>query len=221
MKKSTSSEGSIQPSRFRPDSAKRLDFMPGKMIVKIKSPALNAAASEFTARGARMTAGVRQRMPESVTKPFEYLANNVGLKSATSIFSSEEKRTFGGAAGGSAAAVSSVASSLHEDLGGFTVVDVDAKKITPKLMRQLSASSAIQFVEPMPARWLARRTPRSPKLGLVDPMQKLQWNLGAIGWPRAKLPTQTQASRVKIAVLDSGIDTTHEDLVGVVDSYDH
>jgi subtilisin family serine protease len=52
-------------------------------------------------------------------------------------------------------------------------------------------------------------------------MLDLQWGLKAIGWSRAKKPTAAQSGRIKVAILDTGIDQTHPDLRQSIVHYDH
>lgn len=222
MKKNHTATAS-QPlsARFRPDPEKRLEFIPGKMIVKIKESSLRSAAGALRSGGARLSARLNKELPESVTGPLDYLRANAGLKRTSALFVQDGKYKAQRANAARVAAVSSVADSPHEDLRGFTVVSVDPKSVNQKVMRMLRHSSAIQYVEPMPARWIARRTPRTAKAATSDPMQKLQWGLRAIGWFDTKHPAPSKIARVKVAVLDTGIDQSHEDLGAAVQSYDH
>src|SRR6185503_997865 len=56
---------------------------------------------------------------------------------------------------------------------------------------------------------------------VMDATLSLQWGLAAIGWSAAKKPTAAQSKRIKIAVLDTGLDTTHADLRKIAVHYDH
>jgi subtilisin family serine protease len=216
MKRNESSEAVPPSARFRPDPNKRLEFMPGQMIVKIKGPALGSTVGTLRAGGARLAARVQQELPDSVSGPLDYLEANAGLKQATALFAKDVKHKLPGLKASRLAAISSVSDSPHEDLQGYTVVSMDPKKVTAALMRHVSRSNAIQFAEQMPARWIAAR-----RQTLSVPTQEQQWGLGAIGWFQAKRPTNAQARRITVAVLDSGIDETHPNLEGVALSYDH
>jgi subtilisin family serine protease len=218
-KKQKSPETMPLSARFHPSPAKRLEFIPGQMIIKIKGQALDSAAGTLKAGGARLAARITAALPESIKGPLEYLQANAGLTRTTALFAKDGHRKIQGMSSARVAAISSVADSPHEDLHGFTVVSVDPKKVSVKLLKSLNASKAIEYAEPMPARWIARRT-KFPATA-VDPMQGSQWGLGAMGWFKAKLPSAAQSVRVKVAVLDTGVDQTHEDLQGLFESYDH
>jgi hypothetical protein len=214
MKKS--SEAGPPSARFRPDPDKRLEFIPGQVILKIKGPALDSTVNTLKAGGARLAARVQQELPDSVSGPLDYLEKNAGLKRATALFAPDARPKLPGIKASRLAAIASVSASPHEDLQGYTVVSIDPKKVTATLLKHVRASRAIQIVEPMPARWIAARgKPVSP------PMETQQWGLEAIGWFQAKRPTNARARRIKVAVLDSGIDETHPNLKGVAISYDH
>jgi hypothetical protein len=216
-KKQKSLESEPLSVRFQPDIHKRLDFIPGKMILKIKAPALNAAVGALRSGGARLGVRVNREIPESVASPLDYLKANAGLKSAEPLFAERSKAKVEGLSAVRRAAVASVADSPHEDLRGYTVVSVDPKKVTSGLMREVSASNAVQFVEQMPARWIVGRA----KAGAADPKRGEQWGLQAMGWAQARHPTKREAARIKVAVLDTGIDKTHPEFKNVVFSYDH
>lgn len=215
MKKS--SNGSVPFSaRFRPPLEKRLDFIPGKMIVKIRETALRSATGTLQGGGAGLGARVAADIPESVGGPIDFLRNNAGLKFTSPIFVGKAARKIPGLGSARLAALSSVADSPHEDLRGYTVVDIDPKKVNARTLKTLNSSRAIEFAEPMPARWMSKGPAAA-----TDPMLNLQWGLAAIGWSAAKKPTAAQLRRIKIAVLDTGIDTTHVDLRQIAVHYDH
>jgi len=216
MKNKQRSKKSVPLSvRFHPPPRKRLDFIPGQMILKIKEDSLQATVGTLRSGGARLAARVQHAMPESVSGPLDYLEANAGLKRATPLFAKETKHKLPGLKAARVAAITSVADSPN-DLRGYTLVSVDPKKVTAGLMRHVNASRAIQFVERMPARWIAQ-----PLKAVPDPFARQAWSLNTIGWFDAEHPTETQIRKVKVAVLDSGIDKMHPALKGVVESYDH
>jgi subtilisin family serine protease len=85
-----------------------------------------------------------------------------------------------------------------------------AKTATPvgDVRKRLTASPAVEFVEPVPNRWPAE----------ADPQLNRQWGLRAIRWFNVARP---DAAKVHVAVLDSGIDASHPDLKGTIETYDH
>ncbi len=189
---------------------KRMRFVPGQMILRIRPGAIPAARGA----GLRMT-GAAAAVPEDVAAPLEYLRKNAGLKRVTPVFSTRRSQVARATGAGRAhlAVFSSVAHATNEDLAGINVVELDPKKVTPALMRHLKASRTVEIAEPMPARWLQRPTAAAA----VDPLTNRQWGLRAITWFGAAFPTTS----VTIGVLDTGVDTTHPDLRGVVSAYHH
>jgi subtilisin family serine protease len=182
------------------------------MIVRIK-PA--AAATHVSATGLAFKSSDAKAVPEAVSAPLEYLRKNAGLRSVSPVFSRRREQLERAAASGAdrsrLAVLSSVVDSTAETLGGINVCRLDAKKVTPGLIKHLRAAPSLDIVEPMPARWL-QATARA------DPLQNRQWALRAISWFEASLVSATE---IKVAVLDTGIDDKHPDLEGTVDDYFH
>jgi subtilase family protein len=218
---------SLEPpsARFRADPKKRLEFIPGQMIVKIKGPSLRSTVGTLRAGGARLAARVRDELPDSVSGPLDYLERNAGLKQATALFAPDAQPKLAGLKASRLAAIASVSASPHEDLQGYTVVSMDPRKLTPALTKHVNSSRAIEFAERMPARWIAARrasiSVAARRASIADATLQQQWGLKTIGWYEAKRPTAAQAGRIKVAVLDSGIDEGHPNFNGVKMSYDH
>ncbi|MBI3915519.1 MAG: S8 family serine peptidase [Betaproteobacteria bacterium] len=191
----------------------RLTHIPGQLIVRFKEKAIPRVGPRMFHSAARMTTAVHE-MPETVSGPLDYLRNRAGLETVTPLFSGavDPKIKFAGIKGGAhkAALVMSVAASPSEELRGFNMVEVDPKAVTAKLVKDIEASDAVDFVEPMPARWIVAAA--------GDPMQGSQWGLHAIGWFDQALPS---AHNITVAVLDTGIDATHPDLKELTIDYDH
>jgi subtilisin family serine protease len=193
----------------------RIEHVPGQLIVRFREGAIPTPGPRSLASATHMAHAVSQ-MPEAVSGPLEYLRSGFGLKEVRPLFSAPPRagmKLAGVKSGASKAAlVMSVAASPSEQLRGFTTLSVDPKRVTPQLLKDLAASKAVEMVERMPARWLSLM----PKGG--DPMRVSQWNLHAIGWFDKPLP---DARSVLVAVLDTGVDTTHPDLRTVLSDYDH
>lgn len=216
MPRSVDGKLSGNPSFRGAASRKHLDYVPGKIIVKIKGDSLAPAVNTLHSGGAKLGTRVLRDMPENVLAPLQYLAANAGLRASSALFSNRTRR-IAGVSVANATALSSVADSPHEELQGYTVVDADAKKINKRLLDKLSRSRAIEFSEPMPARWLAAKQ----GVAGADPSLNLQWGLRAIGWFNAKRPTPARSKKVTVAVLDTGVDQTHKDLSEAIAAYDH
>lgn len=89
---------------------------------------------------------------------------------------------------------------VSDAVAGFAVLSLPQKRITRELLRDVGAAQAVEFAEPLPARWLAAE---------ADPKRNLQWGLAAIRYFDADRPS---AKAIRVAVIDSGIDTKHSDL---------
>jgi subtilisin family serine protease len=97
-----------------------------------------------------------------------------------------------------------------EGLAGVNVVELPERHVSDELIEAVAAAPAIEFVERMPTRWLAQSDP-------ADPLLNRQWGLRAIRWFQADRPS---AAATLVAVVDTGIDAGHPDLVDVDITYD-
>ena len=200
----------IQAVRPRQEK-KRLEFIPGQMILRVRREAIRPALG--TAR-LKMTPAEAGRLPSSIAEPIDYLRRNFGLKDVRPLFSERRsalRRVKGPLKARQRLAIlSSVSDSESEELEGIAILSMAARKADEKLVKEIGGTPTIDFIEQMPARWLASNR--------VDPLQNMQWGLRAIQWFNASIP---DASALKLAVLDTGIDKDHPDLKGVIDNYFH
>src|SRR5262249_35022084 len=116
----------------------------------------------------------------------------------------------------SAAAViaASVRDSESKDLRGINLLRLTKSADLDQVERDLSRSGGLEYVHRVPARSAAAR----PAGASAHPMVNRQWGLRAIRWfDTHQLP---DAGSVKVAVLDTGVDTTHPELQKVVQTYD-
>jgi subtilisin family serine protease len=190
--------------------APRLDHVPGQIVLRVSDEAVRP----YVEPGAGMRVDVARRLPETVTEPLDYLRREAGARAVRPLFVPKRIRarirrasTRGGRALPTRerqrmAVVASVTESESEELAGLTLVEVPQKEVSPELLRKVSRSPAIEFAEPMPARWLTRAQ-------TSEPTANRQWGLRAIHWYQADLP---RAEDVTVAVLDTGIDAAHPDL---------
>jgi subtilisin family serine protease len=189
---------------------KRLTYVPGQLIMRVHEEAVRP---ELAGARLMMSAEHADRLPQALAEPLDFLRRHAGLSAIEPVFSARrdavKRARVSDAQRRGLAVLSSVADSASEELAGISVVSVAEKEVTPALLRRLNGARAVDYVEQMPARWLSADP---------DPMQNLQWGLRAINWFDAAIPT---AGDVRVAVLDTGVDTTHPDLQGVVAEYHH
>lgn len=206
---------SIAGHRLAHVAKNRLDYLPGKMIVRVKEEAVRAGLGAATLKFTEAVAGL---LPAVVSAPLDYLRQNAGLTSVVPLFSKRQGQVahanVATASRHGLAMLSSVADSTNEDLSGFAALEIDAKKMTPALLKHLRSSKGIELLEPMPARWLAAK----PAATAADPLQNRQWGLRMINWFTASIPA---ATGINVGVMDTGIDQKHPDLHGVSLNYRH
>jgi hypothetical protein len=184
------------------------EYVGGKLIVRFKEDALRPAIAA-AARGARMLRGV---LPEQVEAPLAMLRHQVGVERIDPLLAPPPRPA--GAQGltrltrGVLSLAASVESSPRERLRGYNLIELECKHVPDDMLRRIRASRAVEFVERMPNRWIFA--------GEADPSLNLQWGLRAIGWFSVRRP---DAARVHVAVLDTGVDTSHPDLAGAVEAY--
>lgn len=189
-----------------------MEYMPGEVIVRFKGDVMRPLALRVQAGDMDLRAATRS-MPEAVTAPMNYLRDNMGLRAVNALFHVpkgggpfEAPRTMAR----QSELLQSFVAAPGAALGGLTVMRVNAKEASPSRLRHLGAAAGIDFVEPMPARWLASKRGR-------DPFRSVQWALHAIGWSGAKRP---DARKLAVCVIDTGIDTGHPEFAGRIASYD-
>jgi subtilisin family serine protease len=176
------------------------------MLVRVREEAVRPHVGV-----ARVTAAAAKLLPESVTEPLDWLRREAGAHTVEPLFGAPRGRSVGGALGARMAVAASVAEA-PEDLAGLAVVHVPEKNVTKSVLRKVDSSPAVEYAEPMPARWLLAAAPAP------DPFRNRQWGLRAIHWFDAKLP---DASGVLVAVADTGVDEHHPDLARAIDAYHH
>jgi subtilisin family serine protease len=184
------------PTFARP--RKPREHVPGRIVVRFRRDAISPAAVRVAGAGRKEAL---EALPRSVGEPLDYLRTNAGLRSVEPVSPTNLRLDLGSRPERDRlAAVASVAGS-ESDLGtGLAVLDLPVGNVTPAVLKTINASPAIEIAEPLPARWLAA-TP--------DPKVNLQWALAAIRFFNAKRP---RAAKVKVGIVDTGIDESHPDL---------
>jgi hypothetical protein len=182
-------------------------FVPGVVVVRWKQDVLSERAVR---RGAKVAA---RELPVQVTDRISFLRRNFGLKRVVDLSGGDVRVPRRVARHALSTAVESVARSLTPETGalrGVTLLEFGKDAEVGKIARLLERG-AVEYAQPAPARWAA-----AAKKGPADPRYNTQWGLPAVEWFQARRP---DASHVRVAVLDSGVDRTHPDLRGVVSSF--
>ena len=207
---------SDQPTFGGPGSD-RLDVLPGRFFVRVHPGAIRphvptrTRAAFGTSRMAFTTA-TADAVPEAVAEPLEYLRENTGLTNVRPLFQDAGRGRVSRARvddreRSRLALAASVVTQEDDDIAGLTIADMDPKA-DMRAVAHAASANAIDYIEPVPARWLAA----------VDPMQNVQWGLRAIRWFDAERP---DAASVSVGILDTGIDAGHPDLADVEITYEH
>lgn len=200
------------------------DYVPELLIVKIAED-VTANIPDLNATSA--AAMDKVELPSQVEEPFKALRQRKAIKSITPVFARSTSASGMPVALTSVAAAfaTSVRDSEADDLRGVNLLRISKTSDPDKVEKNLNDTNGIEYAHRVPARWLAvarkrattkKAAPRM-KVKPFDPLVNLQWNLRAIQWFKAG--EKPSAGRVKVAVLDSGIDKNHPDLKGVVKAY--
>jgi subtilisin family serine protease len=158
------------------------------------------------------TTATADAVPEAVAEPLEYLRKHTGLTNVRPLFEDAGRDRVSRAGVDDPererlALAASVVTQEDDDIAGLTIAEMDPKA-DMQAIAHAAAANAIDYIEPVPVRWLAA----------VDPMQNVQWGLRAISWFDAERP---DASNVSVGILDTGIDAGHPDLANVDITYEH
>jgi hypothetical protein len=205
-------------------AGRHLDVLPGRYFVRVHPDAIrpHVPVHERAASGpARMafTQATSLALPDEVAEPLEYLEANSGLRNVRPLFSDSGRRQLAAASvprstRSRLAVAAAVATQDDDELAGLAIAEVDPRASVETIEHAASAR-AIDFIEPVPARWLAVE-PR-PASVAVEPTRNLQWGLRAIHFFDAKLP---ECADRRVGVLDTGIDMKHPDLENVAIDYE-
>ena len=109
---------------------------------------------------------------------------------------------------------------------GVNVVELEDDTDVAELQIALANDPHVEFVSRVPVRYMvvAKKSAKKPAKGRIattsPPPASTMWNLRKIEWARARaLRGFRDATRLTVAVLDTGIDRAHPDLRGRVASY--
>lgn len=194
---------------MKPQSSERLrhrqKYVSGILVVKLRQDVLANLPSAFAAlpRGS-------VRLPSTLEKPFLHLQQAGLIVRVVPVFVEttirlkpgerpvRRDRTIAGA----------FAASVHhpqsQELRGINVLQLSPKADLSAIEKDLKAIAAIEYVHRAAARWPSSHHETA---GMIAALPS-QWNLDAIKWNSKK----TDASTVKVGVLDTGLDCTHPNL---------
>ena len=182
--------------------ARPREYVPGQVVVRVRPEAVRP---HVEAPRMALSRAVAAALPDSIGEPVDYLRRNAGLKAFDPLFSPRlaqlRRSRLPPSARHRLAVAASVADVEGDDLAGLAVASLPERRITPDLLETIGSSPGVEFAERLPARWLEAEG--------ADPKQNLQWGLRAIRYFEARRPS---AAGVRVAILDTGIDTTHPDL---------
>lgn len=107
----------------------------------------------------------------------------------------------------------------EDPLANIRLVELERDSDTDFLQSELARDPNVGTVSRVPIRYLAARR-RSAVVAAAAPAASALWNLNKVHWAEARaLPGFKDAHEIRVAVLDSGIDTGHPDLQGRIASY--
>ena len=191
--------------------AERPEYAPDLLMVKCKEDVVRNVPDIQAAHVAAVRA---LKLPDVVESPFEHLVKQNLLREVRPVFSRlTNGRSLSIAPTSVAAAFgTSVRDSENEDLKGLNMLRLSRSADLNKIEKDLRSTPGIDYVHKVPRRWMAIAKPN-------DPLLARQWGLSATRWLQLKrLPN---ATTVRVGVLDTGVDTTHPELMDVVKSYIH
>jgi subtilisin family serine protease len=200
--------------RFRLHATKRPDYHPGMLIVKLRPSARPALAAAMTRRVSSVDA------PGMATLAVVERAGRIKrvVPMSAPARERETRRTAMGVFAHFQPAVEDERPTDHN--ADVHLVEFEHPTDVPDVQVALGGDPHVEFVSQVPVRYLAlpART-RKAAATTVNPPASL-WNLAKIRWAEARSRQGFKdATNLHVAVLDTGIDVHHPDLVGRPTNY--
>jgi subtilisin family serine protease len=112
-----------------------------------------------------------------------------------------------------------------DPLAGASIVEMRSESDVPRVLEALAEDPTIEFASRVPVRYLVDDESvlaEGPLPSAQPPVGLMMWNLVKIGWPAARSEAGfDDAAAIRVAVLDTGIDSGHPDLHHAIESYVH
>lgn len=198
-----------QPLRSRGSrqiAPRHLAYVPGLLQIKIKEDVIQGLPDLSGATPATIRA---LKLPTKAEEPFAALRKKKAIKEVMPVFSRATRGRPLSVAPTSVAAAftTSVRDSENEDLRGINMLRLSSGTSLDQIERELQKTAGVEYVHRIPARWACAALPTAVS---TDPLVNRQWGLRAINY--FNVGSVPDASTVKVAVLDTGLDTKHPDL---------
>jgi subtilisin family serine protease len=210
------STASIAPVSLESSAASALSFYERAGMVKRVTP-VRSRGVQFIANTLSVPIEISLERPRGRRSESRILT--VAGTEAGTVFGVAED------AGGAATALLATAAAQGDQRGGgLSLIELEKGQSVEQLRVALATDGNVESVSKVPIRYLAGRSPRRrsgrPGIAAAPPPPSTMWNLQKIRWAEARaIPGFVDAQKIRVAVLDTGIDMSHPDLAGLVRSY--
>lgn len=105
---------------------------------------------------------------------------------------------------------------------GVSIIELHKNADPDQLQKALADDPQVELVSRVPVRYLlaSRRAPTGAGIARAAPPAAQMWNLRKIEWAQARAePSFREATEVNVAVLDTGVDMGHPDLLNQISKY--
>lgn len=196
----------LRQQRYRQSVPSHPDYVPDLLQIKIKADVIDELPD---LRGASPATIRALKLPTKVEGPFAALRKKKAIKAVMPVFSRTTRGRPHAVAPTSVAAAftTSVRDSENEDLRGINMLRLSSGTNLNQIEKELRKTAGVEYVHRIPARWASAA--RSGTIS-ADPLVNRQWGLRAVNY--FDVGSVPDASAVKVAVLDTGLDIKHPDL---------
>ena len=202
-------------------SADRPEYHESMLIMKMR-----ATAAPPRRAGVRAAAALTDTESPGLSI-LSAMERNGAIKRITPLAPEAEKRGPRAAAsfGVAALAASARPSESKDPNQGVHLVEMEKGSSVSEVQSRLADDPSVEFVSRVPVRYLLARARPTRKASssaalAVPPPASTMWNLDKILWKQARaIKGFKDAAKIRVAVLDTGVDRKHPDLKGRVKNY--